>query len=126
MRTNNLIYKTFLKQIASLQIIVGGVILIPSVVAVIYQEWYSFAGFMLSGLFTTLLGYVTYRLLDKTEEPRYKDSLAIAALGWLMIIVFGAIPYFAIAWLTPIEVMQQFVPSGFDYESSLIYFRNPI
>ena len=126
MRTNNLIYKTFLKQIASLQIIVGGVILIPSVVAVIYQEWYSFTGFMLSGLFTTLLGYITYRLLDKTEEPRYKDSLAIAALGWLMIIVFGAIPYFAIAWITPIEVMQQFVPSGFDYESSLIYFRNPI
>lgn len=126
MQTNNIIYKTFLKQIAGLQIILGVVILIPSIAAIIYQEWYSFSGFIISGLFITLFGYAIFRLLNKTEEPQYKHSLAIAALGWLMIIVFGAIPYFVTAWLTPIEVMQQFVPSGLEYESSLIYFRNPI
>lgn len=124
-RSSN-IYKTMIKQLASLQIILGLVMLVPSVVAIIYQEWYSLAGFVVAGLFTTILGYSVYRLFERTEEPQYKHSLAIAAMGWLMIIVFGAIPYFAIAWITPVEVMQQFVPEGSDYTSSLLNFRNPL
>lgn len=119
-------YKTFIKQVASLQIILGLVMLVPSVVAIIYQEWYSLAGFVIAGSFTALLGYYIYRLFEKTEEPNSKHSLAIAAIGWLMIIVLGALPYFIIAWITPIEVMQQFVPNGLDYASSLINFRNPL
>lgn len=120
------IYKTMVKQIASLQIILGFVMLVPSVVAIIYREWYSLAGFLTAGLFAIVLGYSLYRLFDKTEEPQYKHSLAIAAMGWLMIMIFGAIPYFIIAWFTPIEVMQIFVPEGADYTSSLINFRNPL
>jgi trk system potassium uptake protein TrkH len=119
-------YKTFIKQVASLQIILGLVMLVPSVVAIIYQEWYSLFGFVIAGLFTALLGYYIYLLFEKTEEPNSKHSLAIAAIGWLMIIVLGALPYFIIAWITPMEIMQQFVPSGLDYTSSLINFRNPL
>jgi trk system potassium uptake protein TrkH len=126
MQKSSSIYKTMIKQVASLQIILGLVMLVPSVVAIIYQEWYSLAGFLISGTFTTLLGYFLYRLFERTDEPQYKHSLAIAALGWLMIIVFGAIPYIVIARITPSEVMQQFVPQGFDYISSLLNFRNPL
>jgi trk system potassium uptake protein TrkH len=119
-------YKTFIKQLASLQIILGLVILVPAIFAVIYQEWYSLAGFLIAGTFTALLGYFVYRLFEKTEEPKEKHSLAIAAIGWLMIMVFGAIPYFIIAHITPLEVMQQFVPEGMDYTSSLLNFKNPL
>ncbi|WP_418499562.1 TrkH family potassium uptake protein [Flagellimonas sp.] len=69
---------------------------------------------------------MVYRLFENTEEPKEKHSLAIAAIGWLMIMVFGAIPYYIIALITPIEVMQQFVPTGMDYTSSLLNFRNPL
>ena len=119
-------YKTFIKQVASLQIILGFVMLVPAIFAVIYQEWYSLAGFLIAGIFTALLGYLVYRLFEKTEEPKEKHSLAIAAIGWLMIMVFGAIPYFIIAQITPLEVMQQFVPAGMEYTSSLLNFRNPL
>jgi trk system potassium uptake protein TrkH len=119
-------YKTFIKQVASLQIILGFVMLVPAIFAVIYQEWYSLAGFLIAGTFTALLGYLVYRLFEKTEEPKEKHSLAIAAIGWLMIMIFGAIPYFIIAHITPLEVMQQFVPVGMDYSSSLLNFRNPL
>lgn len=119
-------YKTFIKQVASLQIILGLVMLVPAIFAVIYQEWYSLAGFLIAGTFTALLGYLVYRLFEKTEEPKEKHSLAIAAIGWLMIMIFGAIPYFIIAHITPLEVMQQFVPTGMDYTSSLLNFRNPL
>ena len=119
-------YKTFIKQVASLQIILGFVMLVPTIIAVIYREWYSLAGFLIAGAFTVLLGYLIYRLFEKTEEPKEKHSLAIAAIGWLMIMVFGAIPYFIIAHITPFEVMQQFVPVGMDYTSSLMNFKNPL
>lgn len=119
-------FKTFLKQVASLQVILGIVMLVPSIFAVIYQEWYSLAGFIFSGLVTFLIGYFIFQLFKKTEEPKLKHSLAIAALGWLMIIVFGGVPYYVIAWITPSDVMQQFVPEGMDYESSLLNFRNPL
>lgn len=119
-------YKTFIKQVASLQIILGFVMLVPAIFAVIYQEWYSLAGFLIAGTFTALLGYLVYRLFEKTEEPKEKHSLAIAAIGWLMIMIFGAIPYFIIAHITPFEVMQQFVPVGMDYTSSLLNFKNPL
>lgn len=119
-------YKTFIKQVASLQIILGFVMLVPAIFAIIYQEWYSLVGFLIAGTLTALLGYLVYRLFEKTEEPKEKHSLAIAAIGWLMIIIFGAIPYFIIAHITPLEVMQQFVPVGMDYTSSLLNFRNPL
>lgn len=119
-------YKTFIKQITSLQIILGCVIATPSIVALLYQEWYSLAGFLIAGCAVASSGYAVFRLLGKTEDPLYKHSLAIAALGWCMIILLGATPYLLIAHLTPYEVMQQFVPPGFEYQSSLMNFRNPL
>ncbi len=115
-----------IKQVASLQIILGFVMFTPSIIAVIYQEWYSLFGFLISGLLTIIVGYLIYRMFENTEEPLYKHSLAIAAIGWLMIIVIGAIPYFVVAWITPMEIMREFVPIGLTYESSLLNFRNPL
>lgn len=119
-------YKTFLKQITSIQILLGIVMLVPSIVAIIFQEWYSFIGFLAAGIFTAFLGFLSYRMLKNTQEPREQDSLAIAALSWLMIIFFGALPYLIIAWITPEAVMQGFVPKDQNYTSSLLNFRNPL
>lgn len=119
-------YKTFIKQVASLQIIVGFVMLVPIVVALIYQEWYPLFGFLISGAITLIIGYSLYLLFKNTEEPKDKHSLAIAAVGWLMVILFGALPYYVTAWITPFEVMQKFVPTGMDYTSSLLNFKNPL
>lgn len=119
-------YRTFIRQVASLQIILGFVILVPSIFAIIYQEWYSLIGFLISGAITLVIGYVLYKLFANTEEPQDKHTLAIAAIGWLMVMIFGALPYFIIAWITPIEVMNGFVPEGMDYSSSLLNFKNPL
>lgn len=119
-------YKTFIKQVASLQIIVGFVMLVPIVIALIYREWYPLFGFLISGAITLFIGYSLYIMFKNTEEPKDKHSLAIAAVGWLMVIVFGALPYYVTAWITPFEVMQKFVPVGMDYSSSLLNFKNPL
>ncbi|MCC4214387.1 TrkH family potassium uptake protein [Leeuwenhoekiella parthenopeia] len=118
-------YKTIAKQIASLLIILGGVMLVPCIVALIYEEWYALLGFAVSGIFTSSLGYFAHKLLNTAQEPQYQQSLIIAALGWLSIIIVGAIPYFVIAQISPIATMQEFIPAGVSYvESSLLNFRN--
>ncbi|WBL26792.1 TrkH family potassium uptake protein [Zunongwangia sp. HGR-M22] len=118
--------KTILKQIAILQFILGGVMLIPSFTAIIYAEWYSLLGFGISSVIVSGIAYFSYKSLKNVEEPKHQQSLMIAASGWLMIIIMGSIPYFIIAQITPVTVMQSFVPKGFDYESSLMNFRNPL
>lgn len=100
--------------------------IVPCIVAVIYGEWYSFTGFLVSGCLIAALGYLVFRLCTGAEEPKYQQALLIAAVGWLMIMIMGSIPYFVIAQMTPLNIMQQFVPEGFDYESSLMNFRNPL
>ena len=118
-------YKTIIKQISSLLIILGGVMLVPGLVAILYKEWYSLLGFATSGILTSGLGYVVYKLLSKAQEPKDQQSLIIAALGWLSIIIMGAIPYFVIAHITPLEVMTEFIPAGASYsESSILNFKN--
>ncbi|MDR6301538.1 TrkH family potassium uptake protein [Mesonia maritima] len=119
-------FKILFKQVASLQIILGGVILVPSLVGIIYQEWYSAIGFFTSGLIISFIGYVLYRFLKNAEDPTHQHALLIAALGWLMIIVLGSLPYYVIAQITPLEVMKSFIPTGASYQSSLLNFKNPL
>jgi trk system potassium uptake protein len=119
-------YKTIFRQIASLQIILGFVIMVPAAVAIIYEEWYSMEGFLLSGSIISASGYIFYKLLKNEVEPEYRHSLVIAALGWLMIIIVGGVPFYVIAHITPIEEMQKFVPAGLEYTSSLLNFKNPL
>jgi trk system potassium uptake protein TrkH len=124
--TNIPTYKTLLKQIAQLQIIIGFVMMTPAIVALIYQEWYSLAGFMLAGTIASTTGYIILKLLGTAKEPEQKHAMAIAALGWIMLIIIGGLPYYITAHITPLEIMQSFVPAGFDYESSLLNFQNPL
>ena len=120
-------YKTILKQIGSLLILLGFVVAVPSVVSVIYHEWYSAAGFLLSALIILGAGFALYRGFYKAEEPQHIHALIIASAGWLGITLMGGLPFFIIASITPETVMNHFIPSGADYTfSSLVYFKNPI
>ncbi len=118
-------YKIVLKQTGSLFILLGIIVAVPALVSVIYAEWYSAAGFLLSGLITSGAGFSLYRGFYHSEEVRYNQALIVAAFGWLAITLMGGLPFLLIAWITPIEVMDQFIPAGSNYTfSSLLYFRN--
>jgi hypothetical protein len=51
-----------LKIAGCLLILQSGIIILPSLVALIYGEWYSAAGFMISGTILGSAGYLLYRL----------------------------------------------------------------
>jgi trk system potassium uptake protein TrkH len=125
LKTNT--YKIVLKQIGSLLVILSIVTIVPAIVSVVYSEWYSAGGFLLSAFIIFLIGSELYERYKKTEDPQYKHALIIVASGWLTVAFFGGLPFFIIAQLTPVNVMSEFIPEGASYTfSSLMYFRNPL
>ncbi len=119
--------KTIFKQIGSLLKILGIVEMIPSLVAAIYGEWYSATGFILSGAITFCIGVSLNLLFADAEEPRQTQALVIASAAWIILTFIGGLPFFVIARITPLEVMNGFIPPNAGYDvSSLVYFKKPL
>jgi trk system potassium uptake protein TrkH len=118
--------KMLLRQIGGLQIILGIVMGIPALVALIYCEYYSALGFLISSIIGVGIGFSLYKGFEQAPEPLSRHALVIAALGWLSIAVIGSLPFIVIAYITPYNVAQQFVPEGSTYISSLVYFKSPL
>ena len=122
----NKTYQIVLKEIGNLMALMAFILIIPGIVALVYNEFYSFLGFLVSAIITYALGISLYSLYIDAVEPQFKQGYIIAALSWLMLTVMGSLPFLFIANITPPEVIQQFVPKGANYTSSLIYFQNPL
>ena len=118
--------KMLVKQIGGLQIILGYSMGLPVLVSLIYGEYHSAIGFLGSSLLIIAIGNLLYRGIKTCPEPQSRHALIIAALGWLFIAIMGAIPFVVIAHITPYDIAQQLVAKGADYESSLVFFKNPL
>jgi len=119
-------FKMIFRQIGGLLIILGYSMVVPLLMSLIYSELYSALGFFISGLICLSTGFLLYKGFKSSSEPLNRHALIIAAAGWLSLAIMGALPYIIIAFITPIEVSNQFRTIGADYVSSLYYFKNPI
>jgi len=115
-----------LRQLGSLQILLGFTIIVPLIVSLIYGEFFSAFGFLISSLICFVIGFLLHKGFQTSFEPLHRHALIIAALGCLSMAIMGALPFVIIAYLTPIEVAKQYCQSGTDYISSLYYFKNPL
>jgi len=122
----NKTYQIVLKEIGYLMALMGFILLIPGIVALVYNEFYSFLGFLVSAIITYGLGISLYSVFVDAIEPQFKQGYIIAAISWLMLTIMGSLPFLFIANITPPEIIQQFVPKGANYTSSLLYFQNPL
>jgi len=119
-------FKMLLRQIGSLQILLGFTMGLPLIVSLIYGEFYSALGFLTSSILCMVVGFSLYKGFQTSFEPLHRHALIIAALGWLSIAIVGSLPFIIIAYITPAEVARQYCQSGSDYVSSIYYFRNPL
>lgn len=119
-------FKMIFSQIGGLITILSYVLIAPAIVSLIYSELYSAVGFIISGIICYLFGITIHKRIKTTIEPLNRHALIIAAVGWLFIAIMGALPFIVIAYITPAEIAQQFVPVSADYQSSIFYFRNPL
>lgn len=118
--------KTILRDIGALQVLIGGLFVVPLLVSLLYREWYSALSFLIAAGITVPLGGLAYKLCRGAPEPKRHHAMIVAALGWLATVLFGALPFLLAAYLTPLPVLGSFVPAGAEYQSSLLNFRNPL
>ena len=118
--------KTVVRDIGALQVLIGGLMLVPLLVSLIYQEWYSALSFLIAAGVTAFAGGAAYKLCEDAPEPKRHHAMIVAALGWFATAAFGALPFVIAAYITPPAVLESFVPAGANYQSSLLNFRNPL
>ena len=105
----------------------SAIMALPSLVSLLYSEWYSTAGFIVSSVVTFLIGAILTRIFKEADDPLHNQAILVAAYGWLTLSVLGGLPFLVISSITPMDVMHQFIPSGQTYtDSSLLYFKNPL
>jgi trk system potassium uptake protein TrkH len=126
MRTNGKTYPVVLKETGHLLWMLGYIFTVPAIVSAFYREWYSMAGFIISAVITMAFGQALRYLNRKADEPHFNNALIIVAFGWLLATLMGGLPFYVIAQITPPDVLNGLVPAGASYESSLLYFRNPL
>ena len=119
--------KTVIRDIGALQVLIGGLMLVPVLVSLLYQEWYSGLSFLIAAGVTALAGAAAYNWCENAPEPHRHHAMIVAALGWLVTAAFGALPFIIAAYITPESVLNGFIPAGASYDtSSLLNFRDPI
>lgn len=65
----------------------------PVVVSVIYREWSDVPGLLLAAGFTTILGYVLWRVFDHPDELSTREGFAAVGVAWIALSLVGALPY---------------------------------
>jgi len=101
--------------------------MVPVLVSLLYQEWYSALAFLTSSGVTALVGAAAYKVCEDAPEPEQYHAMIVAALGWVATAVFGALPFIIAAYITPESVLNGYIPAGASYDSSsLLNFRDPI
>lgn len=115
-----------LRDVGSLQVVMGVAMLLPCAVSLLYGERHSAASFLLASAMTGSAGLFASRVFRNSGEPERYHAMLVAGAGWLVTACFGALPFVIAAFLTPTTVAQSYVPAGASYASSLVYFRNPL
>ncbi|WP_434084109.1 TrkH family potassium uptake protein [Haloglomus halophilum] len=127
---------TVLRDVGSLLLIEALVMTVTVGVALLAGEFYPALAFLLAAGVTAGVGSLARRTFADAPTPVMKHGMVIAAGGWFTVALFGALPFFLTAHLTPLSTMATYVPAGAAYDpvtvggpatqSSLGYFRSPL
>ncbi len=125
-----------LRDIGALVLMQAALMTFTVLVALAFREFYVALAFFIAAGVTAVVGSVARKAFADAPNPVMKHGMIIAAGGWFATAIFGSIPFFLSAHLTPVSVMNSYVPAGTNYEpiriggattfSSLAYYGNPL
>jgi trk system potassium uptake protein TrkH len=117
---------TIARDVGSLLLMEAALMGLSVGVAAVFLEMYVGAAFLVAAVVTGGTGYAARRRFRDAPPPKMKHGMIIAAAGWLMVAVFGTLPFLLSAYFTPATVAAARVPADASYGSSLLYFRDPL
>ncbi len=109
----------------------AGILLVSIVVPVVWGEWWTIPGLLVSVLLPLLVGLVLTRTFDGVEEPGRLHGMMIAASGWFFVALFGSVPFLLIAWTARLDpailnVPARFTTPGTEAYGTLAAFLHPL
>ena len=73
--------------------IFGAILVLPLAVDLIYGHWWESLGFLIAGISASLCGEIARRQHARERSLTRTEGLAVVAFSWLVVALFGAIPY---------------------------------
>ena len=108
--------RIILRDLGMLVPVVGVMALISLVVPLAFHEPYAFSPLLLTAAISFALGALLYLPFRNAGDAKLKHGMIIAAFGWLVVAMLGALPFI----LTAIFAQQSGVASP-----TLLHFRDP-
>ncbi|MFB6165204.1 MAG: TrkH family potassium uptake protein [Haloarculaceae archaeon] len=94
-------------------------------VSVAWGEFYAVPVLVVSGVLPLGIGLALARRYADAADPGKLHGMMIAAAGWLLVAVFGAVPFLLLAWLAALDPGVLSVPASVD-TPTLAAFRDPL
>ena len=98
-------------------ILLGLIMLIPIVIALIYNEHYLILPFVYSTVLSLLIGFPLFKFFENKTELSLKSAMIFATVIWLIGCAFAALPYYLSGQLPYLdgyfEAMSGFTTTGF-------------
>ncbi|WP_256684899.1 TrkH family potassium uptake protein [Halococcus qingdaonensis] len=118
---------TIARDIGSLLLIESALMGVSALVGLAFGEYGVALAFFLATLAPLVVGGAARHVFSDASVPQTKHGMVIAAAGWLLTALFGALPFFLSAHLLSPAAAATYVPEGASYTaSSLQYFANPL
>lgn len=68
-------------------------LMVPSLLVALYYSSYDWKGILFSIIVTGIVGFIMTRIFKYRENIRVKEGLAIVGFGWILVSIFGALPF---------------------------------
>ena len=99
----------------------GGLMLVSIVVSLVWREWFGALAFGASALVPLAVGHGLHRRFADADSPSRLHGMVVAATGWVLVGVFGSLPFLLIAWGVHFDL-----PTTLDGTPTLAAFREPL
>ncbi|WP_058484889.1 TrkH family potassium uptake protein [Defluviitalea phaphyphila] len=93
-----------IRKILGIMLIFEAIFMIPSFLISMYYNQEDKYAFLICITLNLIIGYIMYKLNVKKNVIKIKEGLAIATFGWILISIFGALPF----------VLSKSIPSFID------------
>lgn len=116
--------RTILSDLGRMLQALSGMMFLSVVVGLVWGECYVVPGFLLSGGLALGIGWSFTRFGERAELGKL-HGMMIAASGWLLVALFGSLPFLFVAWTVHLAPSWLAVPASVD-TPTLAAFRGPI
>ncbi|MFB6109425.1 MAG: TrkH family potassium uptake protein [Halodesulfurarchaeum sp.] len=115
--------RTILRDVGRMLEALGGLMVLSLLIPIVWREFYAVPPLLLSAAIPIALGAGLHRRYESASDPTRYHGMVIAASGWFLVAVFGALPFVLVAWTVRLDPALLDAPAG---TATLAAFTNPI